>query len=298
MKKTFLSIATVALAMSMNSCSNDNEPVSNPSRQITVSTEISKMARLATATDGSQTFTDGDQISVYAWTGSATTAPEATDLVVNNVVNTLSSGKWAATEQMLWKNTTDSHYFLGVYPKTDGSITNLTASDYTINFREQEKSDLLVATNTTGLKATSNPVLLTFDHVMAKLKINLTFRNQWGGTPTVESVHIKNAANMAKVNYLTKTVTASTNRGKFIIPEVEANTAYASIVVPQTGVKSIVIRIGDKDYTYTHSSDFVLESGKITTVNLIVGRDEITLGTVSINDWQEGNTINGGEADC
>ena len=29
---------------------------------------------------------------------------------------------------------------------------------------------------------------MMFDHVMAKLAVNLTFRNQWSGTPAVESV--------------------------------------------------------------------------------------------------------------
>ena len=38
------------------------------------------------------------------------------------------------------------------------------------------------------------------------------------------------------------------------------------------------------------------EAGKYTVVNLIVGRDEITLGNVSIADWGEGENINGGEA--
>ncbi len=45
-----------------------------------------------------------------------------------------------------------------------------------------------------------------------------------------------------------------------------------------------------------HPTDIKLEGGKYTVVNLIVGRDEITLGNVSIADWGEGENINGGEA--
>lgn len=50
------------------------------------------------------------------------------------------------------------------------------------------------------------------------------------------------------------------------------------------------------DDTPTTSKYIALVSGKYTTVNLIVGRNEITLGSVSINNWLEGSSINGGEA--
>ena len=54
--------------------------------------------------------------------------------------------------------------------------------------------------------------------------------------------------------------------------------------------------IDGKPYTYTHPTSFNLEKGKIQTVNLIVGRDAIKLGSVMINDWVTGENINGGEA--
>ena len=297
MKKTILSIAMMALAMGMNSCSNDIESVGTSSQYITVSTEIGNMTRVTTNND-IQSFTDGDQISIYAWTGDSAVAPAASDRVVNNAINTLNSSKWTAAPQMLWKNTTVKHYFIGIYPKTETSVKDLTDGDYTFDVSKQEQSDLLVATNLKGLTSEQNPVLLTFKHMMAKLQVSLTFRNQWGGTPTVKSVMLKDAATTAKVNYLTQTVTASTPSGDIVLPPVKTNETYTatSIVIPQTGVKSIVIRIGDKDYTYTNPDGIKLESGKITNVSLIVGRDEITLGEVSINSWENGSTIQGGEA--
>jgi hypothetical protein len=297
MKKTVLSISILALAMGMNSCSNDNETADTSSQYITVSTEIGTMKRVATASNGTQKFTGGDQISIYAWTGNAETVPAAGNRVVDNAINTLTSGKWIAVPQMLWKNTTDNHYFIGIYPKTETSVSDLNAGFYTLDVDNQEKSDLLVATNIRGLKSESNPVLLTFEHMMAKLKVSLQFRNQWGGTPTVASVTLKDAATTATVNYLTQTVTASATTTGLVLPVTDANIAYSSIVIPQTGVKSIVINIDGRNYTYTNPNGILLESGKITSIGLIVGRDEITLGEVSINDWQEGATISGGEAE-
>ena len=44
-----------------------------------------------------------------------------------------------------------------------------------------------------------------------------------------------------------------------------------------------------------HCDDDTPTTSKYITVNLIVGRNEITLGSVSINNWLEGTNISGGE---
>ena len=294
MKKNLIPFALAALTLGFTGCSDDSNDSNGTSKYITVSTQIK--TRMGTNASGTQIFTNGDQISVYAWTGDASSVPAADGRVVDNSINTLSGDKWTAAPQMLWKNTTDKHYFIGVYPKNDASVADLTAGDYTLDVTNQEKSDLLVACRLNGITSENNPVLLTFDHVMAKLIVNLQYRNQWGGTPTVESVTVNNAATTAKVNYLTRSVTASDTRSSIALPVTTANEKYTSIFIPQTDVKSIAIRINGKDYTYTNNAGINLESGKITTVNLIVGRDEITLGEVSINDWAQGTEISGGEA--
>ena len=128
----------------------------------------------------------------------------------------------------------------------------------------------------------------------SRIVVNLTFRTQWESTPTVTSLTV-NVQPGATVNYLTKTVTATGTASDFALGATAANTSYEGIVIPQE-VSIIKIVIDGKTYTYTHPTGFTLESGKIQTVNLIVGRDEITLGSVTINDWTTGTTINGGEA--
>lgn len=298
MNRKFCSIALMSAVLALGSCNSESDgPEASPSKYITVSTEIGALSRVATADNGSETFTEGDEISVYAWTGDATAAPATTDRVVDNSINKLTGGTWVANPQMLWKSTTDKHYFIGIYPKTAEAVDDLTAGEYTFDVANQEASDLLVAVNPDGLLSKDNPVKLTFDHVMAKLIVNLSYRNQWGGTPTVESVKVCNSAASATVNYLTKAVTASDDgRADISLPATKANEQYTSVLIPQGGVSKIVITIGGKEYVYQHGGDIKLESGKYTTVNLIVGRDEITLDGISINGWQTGEEINGGEA--
>lgn len=289
--------AVVLMAGLFTACSSDHDEVARTSSSIRITTQIEGVTRVSTQADGTQIFDDGDQISVYAWTGDAGTAPAADNRVVDNSINTLTNGTWVPSPQMLWKNTTDKHYFIGIYPKSDTPHADLTSVPYTLNVGNEMESDMLVAVNTTGIVSTYTPVPLVFDHVMSRLLVNLTFRNQWATTPTVEKLTVRNAATQATVNCLTKITTASDNgRTDLALPAVQQNTNYASVMVPQTGVRTIAITIDGKDYTYNHTSDIALEEGKYTTVSLIVGRDSISLGSVSINDWQKGTEITGGEA--
>ena len=297
MSKKKLLFALASAVLVLGGCNNSSDGQIEQPKYITVSTQIGSMTRLGTDNDGRQTFTDGDEISIYAWTGDPAN-PTNTARVVDNAVNQLSNQKWTATPQMLWKNMTDAHYFIGIYPKTTASVPDLTAGSFTLDVNNQEASDLLVAVRNEGLTATQNPVSLTFNHVMAKLIVNLQFRNQWGGTPTVEAVKVGSTATEATVNYLAQTVTPAAGAAKadLSLPATKANEQYISIVIPQDGITTLAVRIDGKDYLYTHPTDIKLEGGKYTTVNLIVGRNEIELGSVAIDDWTEGTTIDGGEA--
>lgn len=290
-------LAAMAATLVLASCNNDENGGVETAEYITVNTSIGSLTRTATADNGTQTFVKDDKISVYAWTGSADVV-NADAMVVNNSINTYDGTKWSASPQMLWKDMMTSHYFLGVYPAR--TITNFIADEYALDVTKQEQSDLLVAVNrgtdNAGIIASNTAVPLQFDHVMAKLIVNLTFRNQWATTPKVTNVTTSNLKDKATVDYLTKTATVTAEEATDIeLQAATANTTYQSIMVPQAGEgATITIKIGDKDYIYTGTVK--LEGGKYTTVNLIVGRDGITLGSVSINGWGEGNTINGGEA--
>ena len=298
-KKTYL-FALMAMVLTLGSCSdNENGIGGETSKYITVSTSIGNMTRVATDEKGGQTFEEGDEISVYAWTGDATVAPETRERVVNNAINKLTNGSWVSNPQMLWKNNRDKHYFIGVYPIS--AISDLSAGEYTFDETKQVESDLLVAVNKDGLSYNvdeQQPVPLTFTHVMAKLVVNLTYKNQWGTEgPTVDKVVVGDAVKSATVNYLTKVVTPSAvaeDKADFDMPVLTANKKYASIIIPQDGVQKITITIGGKDFIYDNGTPFKFESGKITIVNLEVGRDVIKLGDVNISDWgSTGDPIKG-----
>ncbi|MCK8623893.1 fimbrillin family protein [Prevotella sp. E13-27] len=249
----------------------------------------------ATTTGNTTVFDAGDGVSIYAWTGSATAV--AADKVVNGVVNTLGAdGTWTPATPMLWADMVTPHYFLGIYPAR--TVTDFTADPYTVDNTDYEQSDLLVARQTSGLTATQNPVSLTFDHAMAKLYVNMNFRNQWDAAPEVTSCEAT-AAKTCTIDYLAKTYAAGEQDAVALTAKDAAEgyaRSFSGLMIPQTGFRTVTLTIGGQAYVYTHAEDIPLEAGKYTIVNLIVGRNKIELGEVSINDWTEGSTISGGQA--
>ena len=288
MKKVFI-IAAIGLAAL--ACNKGTVSPDISGRQIVIQAGIGTMSKVTTS--GNQSvFQEGDKLSLYAWTGSATAV--STPLVVNGVRNTLGvGGKWTPEIQMLWADMVSPHYFIGIFPAR--TVTDFTADTYTLDPADYEASDLLIATNVAGLKAQDNPVALAFDHVLAKIYVNLSFRNQWAEAPTVTAVSAT-AKKTATVGYLTKALTATGTAGPVALTA-SANNAWIGLQVPQTGVNTITVTIGGKDYVFTHTADIPLVSGKYTTVNLAVGRDKIDLvDAITISDWTSQGDDIGGDA--
>lgn len=302
-----LMAVTALMVAGCSSDENGNGTTNEAPKYITVNANISGLTKAATDRTGAMVFEAGDAISVYAWTGDKNALPTSLQgYVVANAINTYDGSLWTAQPQMLWKNVTDSHYFLAVYPQKD-----ITAStDFNLDTQDQQASDILVAvnkgSNDAGITATNNAIPLVFDHIMAKLQINLNFRNQWAQTPEAD-VKVK-VKTKATIDYLNKSVTASGEAPTEDVMVMAVSTPVdgyektcETVMIPQQGFNTITITINNKDYIYKHANelgqakDFVLERGKMTVVNLIVGRDMIELGSVTINNWNEGNIYGDGE---
>ena len=289
-----LLLATTAILLAACSTDSDVLPPQDLG-QIRVTASVGAMTRVAHS-GNSTTFETNDRISVYAWLGADNNMQR---LVVDNSINTLGGdGTWTADPQMLWADNTSDHYFLGIYPERNGA-TDYDADPYTLDFNNQTASDLLVARTTA--KPTGSAVKLEFEHVMAKLVVNLSFRNEWTTAPEVASV-TATACTEATVNYLENPVevTPATGQNLVVIPFTGTSASFAGIMIPgQSGFRSINVTLENgKVYTYTHSADIDLQPGRYTTVNLVLGRDRIELDDAGINvsDWENGTSIDGGEA--
>ena len=124
----YKNIYILLAALSLFSCSKEQggqEPQAGGA--ITIEASIGALTKTPLPDVEKSAFSEGDQISLYAWTGSATEVPAKK--IVDGVVNTFDGTKWTPATQMLWNYVKENHYFLGVYPVK--AITNFTADEYT-----------------------------------------------------------------------------------------------------------------------------------------------------------------------
>lgn len=296
MKKIVLISLALVCAAACNKAGNNKEA----SGTITVNAGIRETK---VAYDGNKAvFEAADDLALFAWIGDKTAIPA--QLVVNNVTNILGTdGLWAPVKQMLWYDMVTPHYFMAVSPSRE--VASFTADPYTLDpaTDKYEESDLLIAVNDAGLKANDNPVQLTFDHAMATLNVNLKFHNQWteGNPPSqteITEALIQSVAATAKdhatIDYIHKAVTATGEWAQVALNKVK-NASWTTLMIPQDSFSIIYITLDGNDawlggngtYTFRSAEPIKLESGKVTTVNLIIGRDQVTLDKdgIQITDW-------------
>lgn len=108
---------------------------------------------------------------------------------------------------------------------------------------------------------------------------------------TFTSVKLSNCATKIVVNLLEGTIVETTNSGQTItMYATTENEQYECILVPQTFNQTLKVEITDnygKVYTFTSNKDLRFASGEEYTLNLTVGRDKVTTGTISADPWGE-----------
>ena len=288
-KLSILALALSVLAVSCNKEAGKGDP-GGAAGEIRVSATVNGITKATT--DGAvTTFVNGDKLSLYVWTGDHTAVPA--DPWINGEVNTYNSETklWEPKDLMKWKNLTDAHYFLGVYPAR--AITSFTADSYQ-QTGSYEKDDLLVATILgEGVKASVAPVPLNMDHLMAKLNVTLRFRDQWGGIPDEVTVSVKAAAT-GTVDYLSKTITPGNDIVDLSFPY-GAGENHSALIIPQESVKEVAILVNGSKFIYTHPTSIPLTKGHVTTLPLVVGKDAIVLADegITFEGWTAGELPEG-----
>lgn len=179
MKKVFLSLATVAMAIS--SCTNQEVLDVREGAAIGFNTFVGKSTRAYNETDGLTSF--------YVYGGYA----EVTNLFEAQEV-TGSAGNYTYAPLRYWVK--DAEYKFGAISENTPNTTfnyatgNLTVANYTV--ADNGDVDLVVAQSVptiTGKESGNTAVSFTFSHVLSK--VNLQFISEWDASAKVEITDIK-----------------------------------------------------------------------------------------------------------
>ncbi|HJG76838.1 MULTISPECIES: fimbrillin family protein [Phocaeicola] len=296
MKKANI-LATAALATLLAACSNDSDVFNTPDyadTPIGLNVNVGPMATRAGYEQGA--LTEGS-FGLYLTTQD--TEGDERYNCTNREVK-YESGWTIQGGQLLWKSNDATVTYYAYLPYT-GTVSDAANYAFTVqtdqsNENNVKASDLLW---TGGRQdATAGKALdINFKHALSKLNVTLTKGSELEDGVTFTSVRLSNCATTATVNLTDGTAGTATNSGQTItLYATTENKQYECILVPQTFAQSLKVEITDnngKVYTFTSNKDLTFASGEEYTLNLTVGRDKVTTGTISADPW--GSEQQGGD---
>ena len=295
MKKANI-LATAALATLLAACSNDSDVFNTPDyadTPIGLNVNVSPMATRAGYEQGA--LTEGS-FGLYLTT-EGTNSDERYNCTNREV--RYESGWTIQGGQLLWKSNDATVTYYAYLPYT-GTVSDAVNYAFTVK-TDQSTEDNVKASDLlcTGQQpATPGTALdITFKHALSKLNVTLTNGSELEDGVTFTSVRLSNCATATTVNLTAGTTGNTTNSGQTItLYAATPNEQYECILVPQTFAQSLKVEITDdngKVYTFTSNKDLTFASGKQYTLNLTVGRDKVTTGTISAESWD--NEQQGGD---
>ena len=231
-----------------------------------------------------------------------------------NVVTKYEEDKWvayesadenAAKKQMLWEGSE------GDVTVTAATFSLETSPSYSLSASADQSSDAKLKSSdhlcyySNKVQPSASGISISFDHIMSKLEIALTLRDEFEGlTDPITSVMLSGTsltATYAPANadkwsdYSTADEVIKTC--PLVAYDTDARTAtYEVILLPQTVAAytfCVTIFIGDKSYEWTSANAVTLASSNKYTLALTVGKDKVGGNSFTAAPWvSEGGDIN------
>ena len=228
-----------------------------------------------------------------------------------NVVMKYEEGKWVAyksdapTVDMIWAGSTGNITVKAATFSLSSASTTLNALTDQSTAEGIKASDHLYYFSNAVTPSENGTISIPFDHIMSKLEIKVTLRTQYG---TSETNPITSAIAIGSATSATYSPTGATPWSNYnsavsdikLCPSgsysaAERTATYEAILIPQEIAAStfgVKVKIGDKTYTWRSANVVTLEGGMKYTLNLTLGKDELTLNKISVSNWKE-ETVTG-----
>ena len=221
----------------------------------------------------------------------------------NSATYTLTEEGWKTTDAFVW-NGASKNEFEAWYP------FNASYTEFTIPI-DQSSDQLLGAadwmTASSGKidKPENHTLNLYFTHQLSKVTVNITEWNSEfdGSEKIIDDLKIYSKGTALTATYGDSGATITATDGETGITPLESDTSYTAIVAPAKYANT------DKFLTFTACGQEMtvlatppslneegLQAGLHYRFDLEVGKDGVTLSSVTVSDWANGGTIDGGVA--
>ena len=289
--KTIKYMGMALIMAALASCSSDDDFGTNWQNDptavrvsATVGGEFPRSNPVATKETDQMNFNGGDAITI-------STEGQAS---VNYI---LKDGTWGPeTSGQFLKWSSELMTFTARYPKGSGDFIVPTNQN---GIAEIASADYMTATTVYDKIPDDRKVNFAFDRQMARVVITIAgFNNEFSDKASVSEMYVTSKERIAKDG---SAVTATSD----IIPYSQSRygkkgSIYYALVAPNTATNYEFIKLRVKYESdvksLTVKNPVALEAGKSYNFNLTIGKNGVSLGTVSVEDWGNTGTISGGEA--
>lgn len=289
--KTIKYMGMALIMAALASCSSDDDFGTNWQNDptavrvsATVGGVFTRSNPVATKETDQMNFNGGDAITI-------STEGQAS---VNYI---LKDGTWGPeTSGQFLKWSSELMTFTARYPKGSGDFIVPTNQN---GIAEIASADYMTATTVYDRIPDDRKVNFAFDRQMARMVITIAgFNNEFSDKASVSEMYVTSKERIAKDG---SAVTATSD----IIPYSQSRygkkgSIYYALVAPNTATNYEFIKLRVKYESdvksLTVKNPVALEAGKSYNFNLTIGKNGVSLGTVSVEDWGNTGTISGGEA--
>ena len=289
--KSAFVIMTMALLLSCRN-SEGPAPIPDPKPELVPIQIATTMTR---ATD--YAFENGDNVGLFV-----VNEPKSLQLSGNHVDNckfTFDGTKWNAGKEIYWLDATTKADFYCYYPYTP-SVPSITEFPFKVSQDQSTekgyKTSNFMWGKVDGIVPTPDPVLITVNHSMSCLVVNLKAGTGWKEEDIKDAeVSLCGLKTSSLINLADGTVTAYGDATEMKPLKVGAG-IFKVLVVPQKISDSELakIKVGTNSYSLKTSID--LKSGKQHTCTVVVNRtgEGINIG---IGPWETDDIDYGGSVE-
>ncbi len=286
MKKLTLIIVTLVV---LGSCKKTEEPAPVPEQELV---PIQIATAVTRATD--YAFETGDNVGLFV-----VNEPKNLQIRGNHVDNckfTFDGTKWNAGEETYWLDATTKADFYCYYPYTS-SVSSITAFPFQVCQDQSSESGYkasdLMWGKVQGIAPTPDPVMVTVNHSMSCLIVNLKAGTGWNEDDIKEAeVTLCGLRTSALVNLADGTVIADGGTAEMKPLPIGAG-IFKALVVPQKVSDSELVRVKVGTNSYSLKTSIDLKSGRQHTCTVVINRtgEGINIG---IGPWETDGIDYGG----